>query len=82
MCLVTQSRPTFCDPMDYSLPGSSVHTDSPGKKEWVAMPSSRGSSQPKDRIQVSHIAGGFFTIWGTREAQLSISSAILYSQSL
>ena len=36
--------------------------------EWVAMPSSRGSSQPRDRIQVSHIAGEFFTIWATREA--------------
>ena len=29
--LVTQSCPTLCDPMDYSLPGSSVHGDSPGK---------------------------------------------------
>ena len=29
--------------------------------EWVAMPSSRGSSQPKDQTQVSFIAGGFFT---------------------
>ena len=29
--------------------------------EWVAMPSSRGSSQPRNRTQVSHIAGGFFT---------------------
>ena len=29
--------------------------------EWVAMPSSRGSSQLKDQIQVSHIAGRFFT---------------------
>ena len=37
--------------------------------EWVAMPSSRGSSQPRDRTQVSCIAGGFFTIWATREAQ-------------
>ena len=36
--------------------------------EWVAMPSSRGYSQPKDWTQVSHIAGGFFTIWATREA--------------
>ena len=33
------------------------------------MPSSRGSSQPRDRTQVSHIAGRFFTIWATREAQ-------------
>ena len=37
--------------------------------EWVAFPFSRGSSQPRDRTQVSHIAGGFFTIWATREAQ-------------
>ena len=37
--------------------------------ERVAMPSSRGSSQPRDRPQVSHIAGRFFTSWATREAQ-------------
>jgi len=37
--------------------------------EWVAVPFSRGSSQPRDRTQVSHIAGGFFTNWATREAQ-------------
>ena len=36
--------------------------------EWVAIPSSRGSSQPRDRTQVSHIAGRFFTVWATREA--------------
>ena len=37
--------------------------------EWVAMPSSRGSSQPRERTQVSYIAGRFFIIWATREAQ-------------
>ena len=37
--------------------------------EWVAMPSSRGSSQPRVWTQVSHIEGRFFTIWATREAQ-------------
>ena len=37
--------------------------------EWVPMPSSRGSSQSRDRTQVYHIAGGFFTIWTTRETQ-------------
>ena len=41
--------------------------------EWVAMASSRGSSQPRDRTQVSHIAGGFFTIWATREARKTVS---------
>ena len=37
--------------------------------EWVAFPFSRGSFQPRNRTQVSHIAGGFFTRWATREAQ-------------
>ena len=37
--------------------------------EWVAMPSFRASSQLRDWIQVSRIAGGFFTIWATRQAQ-------------
>ena len=37
--------------------------------EWVAMPSSRGSSQPRDWTQVSCIAGRFFNVWATREAQ-------------
>ena len=36
--------------------------------EWVAFPFSRGSFQPRDQIQVSHIACGFFTSWATREA--------------
>ena len=53
------------------VPSSSVHRDSLGKNrilEWVAMPSSRGSSQARDRTQVSRIAGRFFTVWATREA--------------
>ena len=40
--------------------------------EWVAIPFSRESSQPRDRTQVSCIAGGFFIIWATREAQESV----------
>ena len=52
--------------MECSPLGSSVHGDSPSKNTgWVVMPSSRGSSQPRDRTQT---AGGFFTIWATREA--------------
>ena len=39
--------------------------------ERVAFPFSRGSSQPRDQTQVSHIAGGCFTSWATREAQVS-----------
>ena len=36
--------------------------------KWVTMPFSRGSSQPRNRTQVSCIAGSFFTVWATREA--------------
>ena len=69
LCLVAQSCPAVCDPMDFSLPGSSVHGILQARiLEWVAMPTSRGSSQPRDHTQVSCIAGGFFTIWDTREA--------------
>ena len=47
--LVTQSCLTLCNPMDCSLPGSSVHGIlQAGILEWVAMPSARGSSQPRD----------------------------------
>ena len=43
--------------------------------EWVAFPFSRGSSQPRDWTQVSHIAGGFFTRWVIREAPTRLSHA-------
>ena len=69
-----QSCPTVCDPMDYSSPGSSVHGILQAKiLEWVAVPFSMGSSQPRDQTQVSHIAGEFFTIWATRDKQLTPS---------
>ena len=60
-----QSCPTLCDLMDCSPPGSSVHGILQARiLEWVAMPSSRGSSRPRDWIWVccvSCIACGFFT---------------------
>ena len=60
--LVAQSCPTLCSPMDCSPPGSSVHGILQVRiLEWVAIPFSRGSSQPRDRTWVSCIAGGFFT---------------------
>ena len=69
LCLVAQSYRTLYNLMDCSPPGSSVLGMSQTRTlEWVAMPSSRGSSQPRDRTQVSHIEGGFFTVWATREA--------------
>ena len=58
------SCPTLCNLMDCSLPGSSVHGISQARiPEWVAISFFRGSSQPRDRTQVSCIAGRFFTIW-------------------
>ena len=52
-----QSCPTLCDPMDCSQPGSSVHgTLQVRTLEWVTMPSSRGSSQPRDGIQESRLS--------------------------
>ena len=78
MCvLVAQSCPTLCNPMDWSLPGSSVHGTLQARlSEWVAMPFSKGSSWPRDWIQVSCISGRFFTIWAPREAQLMILTCI------
>ena len=52
----------LCDRMDCSLPGSSVHGILQMRiLEWVVIPLSRGFSQPRDRTQISPIAGGFFT---------------------
>ena len=66
--LITQSCPTLCDPMDCSLPGSSVYGILRARiLEWVAIPFSRGSSWPRDRTWVSYIAGGFFIIWAITE---------------
>ena len=68
LCLVAQSCPALCNPMDCSPPGSSVHGDSQARiLEGVAMPSSRGSSQPRGRTRVSRIAGILFTVWAIRE---------------
>ena len=53
---VTQSSPTLCDPMDYTVRGILQAR----LLEWV-IAFSRGSSQSRDQTQVSHIAGEFFT---------------------
>ena len=66
---VTQSCPTLCDPMAYSLPDSSIHGILQARLlEWVAIPFSKGSLQPSNWTQVSWIAGGLFTVWAAREA--------------
>ena len=53
-----QSCLTLCDPMNYTVHGILQARI----LEWGAVPFSRRSSQPRDGTQVSHIAGGFFTI--------------------
>ena len=59
----------LCSPLGCSPPGSSVHGILQDRiLEWVVVPFSRASCQSRDWIQISHIAGGFFAIWATREA--------------
>ena len=68
-----QSCLTLHDPMDYSLPGSSVHGIFQARiPEWVAMLSSKISSQPRDATHISSpaLADGFFTTSTTWEAQI------------
>ena len=62
---VTQSCLTLCDPMDYIVLGILQARI----LEWISFPFSRDSSQPRDQVQASHIAGRFFTSWATKEAQ-------------
>ena len=76
--LVIQWCPTLCNPMDYSPPGSSVHGVLQARiLEWVTMPSSRGSSWPRDQTRVSCIAHRFFTIWAIRKLFCSMINKFL-----
>ena len=64
--LVTQSCPTLCDLTDCTPPGFSVHGILQARVlEWIAIPFSRGTSQPRDWTLVSCLTGRFFTIWAT-----------------
>ena len=63
---VAQSCPTLCDPMDCSLPRSSVHGIFQARVlKWIAISFSRGSY--RDWISVSPVVGRHFTAWVTRE---------------
>ena len=79
---VAQSCLTFCNPMDCSPRGSSVHGILQARiLEWVAISFSRGSSRPRDRTQVFHIAGRRFNLWATRELWLAPNnSELLFSK--
>ena len=72
LCSVAQSCLTLCDPVDCSPPGSSVRGVLPARiLEWVAMISSRGSSQPRDWTCITCVSCTvvrFFTHWATWEA--------------
>ena len=67
------SRVRLCDPMDSTLHGIFQARI----LEWVAFPFSKGSSQPMDRTEISHIAGRYFTSWVTREALVGITQELL-----
>ena len=82
-----QSCLTLCNPMNCSLPGYSVHGIVQSRiLEWVDIPFSRGSFQPRDQTQISCITARFFTIWATREVQsnpnipLIVEKFVAYSQ--
>ena len=64
---VARSCPTVCNPLDCSLPVSSVHGISQERiMEWDSISFSRGSSWPRDQTWVSCLGGRFFTIWTIR----------------
>ena len=69
----TQSCPTLCDPIDYTVHGIFQVR----RLEWVAFPFSRGSSQRRNRTRVSCIVGRFFTSWITKEASTPETNIIL-----
>ena len=75
-----QSCPTLCNPMNYNLPGSSVHgTLQATIVEWAAMPSCRGSSQPRVWAHVSYVSCicslvlTTSTTWETHEMDLILT---------
>ena len=80
---VDQLYSTLWDPKDCSLPGTSVHgIFQAWILQWIAIPFSRGSPQPRDRTQVSCIAGRFFTIWATRDVSTHQSLILILSKNL
>ena len=74
-CLVAKSCPTVCNPLDCSLPASSVHGISQAWiLEWVAVPFSGGSSPPRGWTPVSCIGRWVLYLWGTRKAPVALIS--------
>ena len=76
-----QLYPTLCDPLGCSPPGSSIHGFLQARVlEWVAMPSSRGTSQPRDQTHISYISciGRIFTTRAAWETLFNSSSSRLF----
>ena len=74
---VAQSCLTLCDPMGCSLPGSSVHGIFQAiVLEWIAISFSRGSTQPRDRTQISKCWSGFSLISLTSSFTFSLNGMI------
>ena len=81
--LVAQSCPILCDPMDCSPPGSSVHGILQARTlEWIAIPFSRRSSQPRDQTQVSCIDRRILYHLSHQERQFPDAYSQLTSQEL
>ena len=73
MCLVAQLCQTLRDRMDYNLPGSSVHRDSPGKNTGVGCHAILQGIFPTQGLNPGlPVAYGFLIVWATKEAQLAV----------
>ena len=71
----------FCDPMDYSPPGSSVHEISQARiLEWVTISFSRGSSRPKDWTCISCTGRRILYHWATREALHTLDRSLVIAK--
>ena len=69
-------------PVDCCPPGSSVYGILQARiLEWIAISFSRGSFRPRDRTQVSSIAGRHFNLWATREVLMDFTFPISHSKS-
>ena len=77
--LVAQSCLTLCNPVDSGPPKLSACGVLQARiLEWVAIPFSRGSSQPRGWTQVSHTAGRFVTVWATRNYRVIWQFCLIY----
>ena len=78
---VSQSCPPLYNPMDCSLPGSSIYGIFQARiLEWVAISFCRRSSQPRGWTRVSHIVGRCFTIWATREVSKGVHTELPWEE--